>query len=204
MWSPWERAGLDHLFLQADGEGIFADGVVIGAGEGEPFRLRYRIRCDVRWRVRELMLESLKDQGKEVRLLADGRGRWWTAAGGSLSSLEGCIDVDVSTTPFTNTLPIRRLDLDPGESEEIRVAYVDVPGMGVEPAVHLPGTPRWRRSLQIPEPGRDRVHRRPYRGRRRPRAELPGAFPESGVVESFKPTLRRGPDEKRSRLEWRT
>jgi hypothetical protein len=133
MWIPWERAGLDQLFLQADGEGVFADGVVIGVSEGEPFRLRYRIRCDARWRVRELILESLKDQGKDVRLLADGGGRWWTAAGESLSSLERCIDVDISSTPFTNTLPIRRLDLDPGESEKIRVAYVDVPGMGVEP-----------------------------------------------------------------------
>jgi hypothetical protein len=74
MWIPWERAGLDHLFLQADAEGVLADGVVIGASEGEPFRLRYRIRCDARWRVRELMLESLKDQGEEVRLLADGTG----------------------------------------------------------------------------------------------------------------------------------
>ncbi len=41
--------------------------------------------------------------------------------------------MDISTTPFTNTLPIRRLDLDPGESQEIRVAYVDVPGMAVRP-----------------------------------------------------------------------
>ncbi len=33
--------------------------------------------------------------------------------------------MDISQTPFTNTLPIRRLGLGPGESAEISVAYVD-------------------------------------------------------------------------------
>jgi hypothetical protein len=48
--------------------------------------------------------------------------------------LEGCVDVDISATPFTNTLPIRRLGLEPGESAELRVAYVDVPELAVGPA----------------------------------------------------------------------
>jgi hypothetical protein len=133
MWMPWEGAGLEHLFLLTNEEGVFADGVVIGLGEGEPYRVRYRIRCDTRWRVRELVLKSLQDQGREVRLLADGEGRWWTVDGESLPSLEGCIDVDISTTPFTNTLPIRRLGLGPGEREEIRVAYANIPDMTVRP-----------------------------------------------------------------------
>jgi uncharacterized protein len=41
--------------------------------------------------------------------------------------------VDISVTPFTNTLPIRRLRLGPGGSADLEVAYVDVPGMQVEP-----------------------------------------------------------------------
>ena len=133
MWTPWEGAGLEHLFLHENGEGVFADGVMIGASEDELFRVRYRVRCDVRWRVRELTLQSLEDRGREVRLLADGEGRWWTADGESLPLLKGCIDVDISTTPFTNTLPIRRLHLGSGESGEIRVAYAEVPGMAVRP-----------------------------------------------------------------------
>ena len=41
--------------------------------------------------------------------------------------------MDISVTPFTNTLPIRRLRLGPGGSADLEVAYVDVPGMQVEP-----------------------------------------------------------------------
>jgi uncharacterized protein len=39
----------------------------------------------------------------------------------------GSIDVDVSATPLTNILPIRRLWLRPGENEELAVAYVRIP-----------------------------------------------------------------------------
>jgi hypothetical protein len=44
-----------------------------------------------------------------------------------MPDLDGCIDVDISSTPFTNTLPIRRLGLEPGESEELAVTYILVP-----------------------------------------------------------------------------
>jgi hypothetical protein len=39
--------------------------------------------------------------------------------------LEGCEYVDISETPFTSTLPIRRLGLAPGERADIRGAYFD-------------------------------------------------------------------------------
>jgi len=45
--------------------------------------------------------------------------------------LEGCLDVDISATPFTNTLPIRRLQLQLGESAEIQVVYLAVPEMQI-------------------------------------------------------------------------
>jgi hypothetical protein len=41
--------------------------------------------------------------------------------------------IDISATPFTNTLPIRRLGLKPGESEQLAVTYVRVPELLVGP-----------------------------------------------------------------------
>jgi uncharacterized protein len=47
---------------------------------------------------------------------------------------EGGVEADgvVSTTPFTNTLPIRRLDLGQEESSGIAVVYVDVPNLRLD------------------------------------------------------------------------
>jgi hypothetical protein len=118
--------------VTSDG-GVEANGLVIGLEAGRPFRIGYEIRCDERWRVREVRVAA-PDSGRPVlELLADGEGHWKRRGGESISELDGCIDVDISATPFTNTLPIRRLGLEPGESEELMVTYVRVPELLVGP-----------------------------------------------------------------------
>ncbi len=132
MWVPWTGAGSEHLALAWDEVGVRADGVVVGMEDSVPFRIRYEVRCDARWRVREVKVASLVSGGASVRLFANGEGRWSTSDGEPVPALDGCVDVDISATPFTNTLPIRRLDLEPGESEKIKVVYIAVPEIDVE------------------------------------------------------------------------
>lgn len=127
-WSRWDGPGLEHLRLRVREGGIEADGVVVGEEGGTCFRARYVIRCDQHWRTRELILDPL-DGSDPLHLSSDGEGDWRDASESALPELRGCIDVDLSVTPFTNTLPIRRLDLREGESSDIAVVYVNVPVM---------------------------------------------------------------------------
>ena len=130
MWVPTAAPGLEHLRLTL---GDAADGVVIGLDDdGRPFRLRYHIGCDERWRVREVCVMLLDGREPGVDLRADGNGRWTNAFGEPVPALDGCVDVDISATPFTDTLPIRRLGLRPGESAEIATAYVVAPELSLE------------------------------------------------------------------------
>jgi hypothetical protein len=144
-WSRLDGPGLEHLRLRVGEGGIEADGVVIGEEGGTCFRARYGIRCDQRWRTRELILDPL-DGSDPLHLSSDGEGDWRDALGSALPELRGCIDVDLSVTPFTNTLPIRRLDLREGESSEIAVVYVNVPVMEL-------GTSRQRYTCLERSPG---------------------------------------------------
>jgi uncharacterized protein len=133
MWTPWERPGLEHLRLVTSDGGVVANGLVIGLEAGRPFRIGYEIRCDGRWLVREVRVAT-PDLGRPVlELLADGEGHWKGRDGEPVPELDGCIDVDISATPFTNTLPIRRLGLKPGEFEELTVTYIRVPELLVGP-----------------------------------------------------------------------
>jgi len=133
MWTPWEEAGLEHLRLVTSGSGVVANGLVLGLQGGRPFRIGYEIRCDGRWRVREVRAAAPDSERPVLELLADGEGRWKSRGGEPVPELDGCIDVDISATPFTNTLPIRRLGLKPGESEELTVTYIRVPELLVGP-----------------------------------------------------------------------
>jgi hypothetical protein len=124
MWSAWEKPGLGHLRLAVRNSGIVADGVVLGMEEGRPFRLAYEVRCDPYWRVRAARV-GVPGEPAKVELLSDGEGNWAGPDGRAVAYLEGCEYVDISETPFTNSLPVRRLGLAPGESAEITVAYFD-------------------------------------------------------------------------------
>ncbi len=133
VWAPWEGPGLEHLRLVASGSGVVANGLVIGLEAGRPFRIGYEVRCDGRWRMREVLVATPESERPVLELLADGEGRWKRRGGEPLPELDGCIDVDISATPFTNTLPIRRLGLEPGESEVLAVTYIRIPESLVGP-----------------------------------------------------------------------
>jgi hypothetical protein len=131
MWAPWDGPGLEHLRLRIGEDGAEAEGDVVGEEDGAYFRAHYVVRCDAGWRTRELIVDPL-DERDRLHLRSDGEGGWQDASGATLPELRGCIDVDLSATPFTNTLPIRRLDLREGESSEIAVVYVNVPAMRLD------------------------------------------------------------------------
>lgn len=131
-WVPAESVGAERLSLRSSAEGVVAESVVVGARHGTPYGLRYRVVCDTRWRVREAML-SLAGEDRRLHLRADGEGNWQDGDGHPIEALRGCVDIDISATPFTNTLPIRRLGLAQDEARELLIAYVALPGLAPEP-----------------------------------------------------------------------
>jgi hypothetical protein len=120
---------LEHLRLSVDECGVQVDGLIVGIASGQAFRVRYVVRCDAAWQTRELRVVVMDDGQSSLHLLADGAGHWTTPDGGALPLLDGCIDVDLSATPFTNTLPIRRLRWSRGQSAELRIVYVELPSL---------------------------------------------------------------------------
>jgi hypothetical protein len=129
-WAREKDGGLEHLSLRESEDGFLAEGVVIGADTGLPFGCSYAIRCDARWHVRSVHVHVTG--AAPLLLQADGEGHWCDGEGRPLPVVDGCIDVDLSCTPLTNTLPIRRLGSALEHRQEIRVAYVDVPALRIE------------------------------------------------------------------------
>lgn len=136
-WAPWSGPGVDHVVVaDAPGGGHEADGVAVVGGEsGDVVRVRYRVGVDAGWRTRTVDLERLEPGGGRLTLRCDGEGTWTGADGEPRPDLDGCVDVDLSITPFTNTLPVRRLEptVGPGRRATITAAWVDVEALTVRP-----------------------------------------------------------------------
>lgn len=122
-WRPLEGQGIEHLTLGPAEGGILADSVVVGQRGGTPYGARYRIRCDAEWRVRGFSVETMS--GQRLALACDGAGNWRNEEGEALPRFRGCIDIDLAGSPFTNTLPIRRLSLTPAAGmAKLQMVYV--------------------------------------------------------------------------------
>jgi hypothetical protein len=131
VWQAWAGVSLESCRVAGGADGVRVESVALGVEDGTPWSVRYTLRCDAGWRTRELSVVSLAGDDRPITLVADGRGGWTGADGERLLMLDGCLDVDLSSTAFTNTLPIRRLDLAPGRGEEIAVVYLLVPGLEI-------------------------------------------------------------------------
>ncbi|MBV9833492.1 MAG: putative glycolipid-binding domain-containing protein [Alphaproteobacteria bacterium] len=129
-WRDWSGESLQHLVLTQGEEAIVAEAVVVGEEEGARFGARFRITCDTAWRTRRVEVD-MAGMDRRLDLHGDGAGHWRDGAGESSPALDGAIDVDLPLTPFTNTLPIRRLNLGAGQSAELRIVYIVLPAFTV-------------------------------------------------------------------------
>lgn len=126
-----EGVGLEHLLLT----GPAADSVVLAFDEGRiPFRLTYRLSWDASWQLRDADLVVATERStRSLSLQTDGRGHWRHRDGRAIAELDGCMDIDIWPTPFTNSFPIRREPMAVGERREFRMAWVFAPDLTVHP-----------------------------------------------------------------------
>jgi len=99
---------------------------IFGVYDGRIWRVSYIIITNNNWETISLELHcrsrGASDHYKFERK-EDGK---WIANGKYVADFNGCVDIDISLTPFTNTLPINRLQLKPGQESRIKVLYFDL------------------------------------------------------------------------------
>jgi uncharacterized protein len=120
-WQPLDGVGLEHCHVSETADGIAVRSALIGEQDGTPFGAFYEIQLDPDWTFRSLVLR--RHDGRVMRLVSNGQGDW-KLDGRRAPELEGCVDIDISGTPFTNTLPMRRRRFEPGVPQRFDIAWV--------------------------------------------------------------------------------
>ena len=125
-WTTWDGEHVETVTIRWENEGFTVNGHV-----GRE-RVEYVLRLSPTWQVRQFILfRDLEEP--DLWLATDGHGRWGEMNGAHRTELDGCYDIDLACTPFTNTLPIRRLPLQEGDAAELPVVYVDPETLEVRP-----------------------------------------------------------------------
>jgi hypothetical protein len=109
------------------------EGTAVFSESGRPCRLDYRVVCDAAWRTVFCGVTGWLDMTPvDVAIDVDATRRW-TLSGRSCPVLQGCDDVDLSFSPATNLLPIRRAQLAVGGRVSVRAAWLRFPALTLEP-----------------------------------------------------------------------
>ena len=150
VWRCLLWPGAEYFNLWREDDGWRLDGAVAMALDGYPTHVHYHVICDVQWHTRRVEVEM--KTGATTRMLnihIDEKQRWYIG-GEEIWAVRGCYDVDLSLTPSTNTLPIRRLNLAVGENADVTAAWVLFPEMTVRPLAqkytHLERSRYWYQS----------------------------------------------------------
>lgn len=105
-------------------DGIHGHGLAVGKTDKDiPFAMEYDLALTVDWGIKEVSIKSLLDE-RAIRLVHTGK-QWYDAEGKHLAEFDGVEMVDISISPFTNTLPIKQLHFEGEQPQKVDIIYFD-------------------------------------------------------------------------------
>lgn len=126
VWAGLEYNSLENCVVDTNKQGTEIKSTIVGTYQHTIYKVEYRLKTNKNWEIIFVDIKAqLKNKAKHFIFAADSKGNW-TMSGKPAKRFKGCIDVDITLTPFTNSLPINRLKLNTGESHQIKVLYFDL------------------------------------------------------------------------------
>lgn len=127
LWDGIQNDTDEHCAVNFLDEAIMVRSEIEGWAHGIPVYADYTLKLDLQWNVQEFNINfHVRDTQHHYHLLRDASGNWSDASGKLYPEFNGCSYIDISLTPFTNSLPVNGLYLAHGESREFDLVYVDV------------------------------------------------------------------------------
>jgi hypothetical protein len=133
LWRRLDRPGHEAARLVWHQPFWQLSGTAVWSHDGTVCRLEYAVACDAGWLTRHAWVTGwVGARHVRVDLLAL-TDRRWRLDGRACPAVDGCPDVDLSFTPSTNLIPVRRLGLAVGEEAAVRAAWLSFPALTLAP-----------------------------------------------------------------------
>lgn len=129
VWENKETFGCEYLKCLITDTAVHAESTVIYLGPGAPVQLNYQIEMDRSWRTKLVNIYS--KSGQSLQLNSIDSGKWADKNGTIMAELDGAVDVDLSATPFTNSLPVNRFNWKPNQQRVLEMVYISAPSLEV-------------------------------------------------------------------------
>jgi hypothetical protein len=128
LWRRLDAPGHDACRLIQLAGGWSLDGAAVFRQDADVARLAYHVTCDREWRSRRGTITGWIGAEAIDIVVERGANGEWAVNGAAVPDVRDCLDLDFGFTPATNLFQIRRSALRIGESADVPVAWMDIPG----------------------------------------------------------------------------
>lgn len=132
IWQGIAFQSLEYFKLKEENGNYIAASRIIGYYNDSMYTTDYQISIDKDWKTTSFLIES---EINMIRHTLKGKRiqNEWEINDRINPDFKDFNFIDISLTPFTNTLPINKLKLPENGSEEINVIYIDVLNNVIKP-----------------------------------------------------------------------
>ncbi|MED3803563.1 putative glycolipid-binding domain-containing protein [Lysinibacillus xylanilyticus] len=132
VWKNEEQFGCEYFNITKEEKNFSAKGTIIyvEGDESNAHIVEYKDDLDTNWFTEKLSI--IVDEHISLNLSSDGKGNWYENDGQVIDKLKGAIDIDISATPFSNSLPINRMDWVLNQEEHFEMVYISIPSLEVK------------------------------------------------------------------------
>jgi len=128
VWKGLDDPTFEHCTISRMPGQLFVQSKIEGPVNNVHTIVEYEVELDNAWTVASVQLKMIAPEpARSIKLTHNRYGEWVDDTLHTRPELDGCMDIDISLTPFTNSLPVKRLCFQPGESHEIKVVYFNLP-----------------------------------------------------------------------------
>lgn len=129
QWRDVGGRSLEVLRIEPSPTGFDVRADIVHAAD-TPFAATYDWMLDQSWRTVGLRLSVRGDETRTMSIERSGDASW-RVDGRERADLSGCEEIDLSITPFCNTLALLRFGAPPGGAGELTTLYVQFPDLSL-------------------------------------------------------------------------
>ena len=127
LWKGIDYDTDEHCAITYHEESVMVHSEIEGWIHNKAVYAEYWIKLNNNWEVQEFEINaSVADKQYKHALQIDKNDHWKCKKNLPHFDFEGIRFIDISLTPFTNTLPVNGLNLKEGDSAEFDLIYIDI------------------------------------------------------------------------------
>jgi len=132
LWQGIAFPSLEYFSIQENEDYHVVASKIIGSYQQKIYSASYRLIINKQWEINEFFIDSEVNAVKNT-LTGRKTDTNWEINHSVDPNFKGFQYIDISLTPFTNTLPINNLQLKIGDSKEIDIIYIDLINSDIKP-----------------------------------------------------------------------